>query len=274
MPKIINIPGFTNDIASTTDNSLVIAAYGLEGSGKTRLLATMPGPVGVIPCDRKSRATIKKEMEQLGRKDIFMPKDDFIRHDNPTKLGLLKPDDAMKYYGEHVKAIMEASYTLLNHPDIRSVAVDGGSQLWEDILFKHYGRNQRIMPRDRGPANQDMIDFLAAMTGKHFAITLKADNKWVNDKPVEGLLEPKGMRQMGFHVTLIVEMRHNERYNPSVEREEFQWQFQAQVKHCQMEPLLQLAENGTLRDEMINFQTLASMVYPDADSEQFAMEQS
>lgn len=272
MPKIITIDGLnlTNDIASTVDNAIIAAVHGLEGTGKTSLLCTMPGPLGIVPLDRKTRATVAKVAAQLGRKDIYMPKEDFIRHANPIALGMMKPDKAMEYYGDHVKRTMDACYKFNQHPDIRAVGLDGGAQFWEDILFKHYGRNQRIMPRDRGPANQDMIDFLAAMTGKHFMISLKSKEKWVNDKP-SGQFEPSGMTQMGYHVTVVIEMSRNPKFNPTVDREEFQWQFQAQIKHCQMDPMLQLAENGTLRDEMINFQTLAAMVYPDVDSEQFSI---
>jgi hypothetical protein len=270
--KIVTIPGFTNDIASTVDDAIIMAIYGPEGSGKTRLLATAPGPLGIVPLDRKTRWTINKMAQELGRKDIFMPPDDFIRHQNPIALSLMKEGEAQKYYGEHVKRVMEAAYKLNQHPDVRAVGLDGGAQLWEDILFKHYGRNQRIMPRDRGPANQDMIDFLSAMTGKHFILSLKAKEEWKDDKP-SGKLQPSGMTNMGYHVTVVVEMMCNKKYNPQVSHKDFQWQFSATIKHCQQDPMLQVPnDDNVLRDEMICFQSLAAMIYPDADQGQFQME--
>jgi hypothetical protein len=272
MPKIIKIDGFTNVADQRKDTHLVIACHGMEGSGKTRFLTTMPGPMGIIPCDRKTRATVKKEIELLGRRDIFMPPEDFIRHENPMALAVMDEKRAKQYYSDHVGRIQDATFKLVAHQDVRSVAVDGGSQLWEDILFKHYGRNQRIMPRDRGPANQDMIDFLAAVTGKHFAITLKSDYKWENDKQTN-VLEPKGMRNMGYHVTVVLRMANNKRYNPQVEHRDFNWQFSATIEHCQLEPRLQIPDDdNVLKDEFVLFQSLAAMVFPDEDQGQFQME--
>ncbi len=275
MKQTIKIAGFSNQISSPDSNHLVISAFGPEGTGKTQLITSAPGPIGVVALDRKSRFTIEKRMKELGRTDIFMPPDDFVRHAKPIELSLMKPDKVSAYYSDHIKAVQEACYKLLEHPDVRTVALDGGSQMWEDVLFKHYGRNQRIMPRDRGPANQDMIDFLNAMTGKHFIITHKMKQIWENDKPVPGKFEPSCFNGIGHHVTVVVQMMRNDRYNPQANGEQYEWMFGMKVKHCQAEAMLQVEGNdgNFLKDEEISFQTLAAYVYPDADQTQFMMEQ-
>lgn len=268
----VRIEGFTNDIESTVDNALVIALYGQEGTGKTTFIASAPGPIGVVPLDRKTRFSIAKRAKELGRRDIYMPKDDFIRHSNPIKLSLMKEAEAKTYYTDHVKRVMECAYKFLDHPDFRTVAVDNGSQLWEDMLFKHFGRNQRIMPRDRGPVNQDMIDFLAAMTGKHFILTHKSREQWKDDKPI-GKFEPAGLNAIGYHVTVVMEMARNPQFNPDIDKPPFNWQFSATIRHCQHNPLLQVPNSdNVMKDENISFQNLAMMIYPDADWSEFQME--
>lgn len=271
--KELRIEGFSNSVHSTDSGKLVMSVFGPEGSGKTALIATMPGPVAVVCVDRKTRVTIQKRMQELGREDIYLSEVDFVRHAKPIELSLMNEKDVTAYYSLHVRKIHEACYRALEHKDVNSVALDGGSQLWEDTLFKHYGRNQRIMPRDRGPANQDMIDFLNAMTGKHFIITHKMKQVWQNDKPVPGKFEPNCFNGIGHHVTAVVQMMQNDRYAPGVNNPDFQWMFGAKVRHCQAQPMLQVdgQDGNFLKDLEISFQMLAAYVFPELDQEQFAM---
>ena len=260
--KTIKIDGFTNDIQSTVGDAIIMAIYGPEGSGKTRMLATAPGPLGIIPLDRKTRWTINKMAKELGRKDIFMPPDDFIRHANPIQLSLMKGGEAEKYYGEHVKRVMEAAYKLNQHPDIRAVGLDGGAQLWEDILFKHYGRNQRIMPRDRGAANQEMRDLLNSLQEKNLVITHKSREVWRNEKPT-GDLDVAGFNDIGYYTNVLVE--HS--YQPAVSKAK-NWHFSLSVRMCQANASLQGTDGqDLLTDGDIGFQALACQVYPDSNWE-------
>src|SRR5712691_2030994 len=86
--KTTQIEGFTTNIRQTVDLSLVIGLFGPQGSGKTRFCSTAPDPIGVVPLDRKSRYTFAKTMEEYG-KIVMMPKEDFIRHENPIKLAAM-----------------------------------------------------------------------------------------------------------------------------------------------------------------------------------------
>lgn len=275
----IKIEGFVSNIRDTVDETIAAGIYGPEGSGKTRLLTTAPDPIGIVPLDRKTRWTVAKVMEEQG-KTVLMPKEDFIRHAKPLELLSMGEVASKKYYLEHVKRVMDAAYTLLVHKDIRTVAVDSGSQLWEDILFKNFGRNQRIMPRDRGPSNQDMIDFLNAMTGKHFIITFKAKEKWKTitnqktgeqeDKP-SGEFEMAGFNGSGYHLTVVCEMKRNLLYNTENGKGGGKdWQFSLNVKMCQANALIQGPQGqDLLTDDMISFQQLACQIYPNADPQDF-----
>jgi len=271
-------PGFTSTILA--DDKLALGIFGEQGSGKTRFGITAPDPIGIIPLDRKSRATVKRISEELGKK-VVMPVHDFVRTENPMKMAMLKPTCgqsvdikltdaapryccAIHYYRWHVNRIKSAAYTLYNNPGIRSIMIDTGTQLWEDILFAHFGRSERVMPRDRGPANQEMIEFLNCLSGKHLIITHKAREIWRNDKPT-GRFDWAGFPHLGYHTNVIAEMVCDE-----TKAEGTEGRFYLNMHLCQDNPDIQgPGGKKLLMDEQINFQTLAYSIYPDQDPDQW-----
>lgn len=271
MVREIKLEGFTTNIRSTVDLSLVIGVFGIQGSGKTRFCATAPDPIGVVPLDRKTRYSVAKTMEELG-KTVVMPNADFIRHENPLALATMDMPKAMAYYKEHVKRVMDAAFKLNSHKDIRTVVIDTGTQLWEDIMFKNYGRNQRIMPRDRGAANQDMIDFLNAMSGKHLILTHKASEVWAGDgdnsKPT-GKYKASGFGHLGYHSTCVIELKKNTLYDTEKGSGGGKsWKYSMDVTDCQGQPELEGPQGkDVLTDESISFANLAMMIYPDQAEE-------
>jgi hypothetical protein len=238
----------------------------------------------VVALDRKTRKTVERVAKELG-KTVLMPADDFVRVEKPMQLALLKPlcsnstpvslEDksarmccATHYYRWHVNRIKAAAFKLYAHPEIKSIGVDTGTQLWEDILFAHYGRNERIMPRDRGPANQEMIDFLNCLSGKHLIITHRAREVWRNDKPT-GRNELAGFPHMGYHLNVLAECVCDETVQPDANGS-YTDRFQLNVSLCQDNPDIQGPNGkGLLVDDQINFQTLAYSIYPDVDPNQW-----
>ena len=267
----MQVEGFTTSIRKTVDLSLVIGLYGPQGSGKTRFAATAPDPIGVIPLDRKSRYTVAKTMEEF-HKVVVMPEQDFIRHENPMRLAVMGIEQAKAYYSDHVKRVFEAAYKIFNSRDIMTGVIDTNTQLFEDILFKHYGRNQRIMPRDRGPANQDMIDFINAMSGKHLILIHKAVEVWTGDgdnaKP-SGKFRAAGFPHLGFHCSVVAEMKKNVLYNSeNGSGGGKSWKWSMDVTDCQANPELEGPQGkDLLTDSEITFDNLAMNVYPDMAGE-------
>lgn len=274
--KIRNIEFSTSIEEDPSDLTFCVALFGMEGSGKTHFIATCPDPIGVIALDRKTRFTIKKVARDLG-KQVFMPKKDFIRVERPLDLATMKEEKVKTYYMNHVKEVMEAAYALCEHKDVRTVAIDTGTQLWEDIMFAEFGRNQRVMPRDRGAVNQMMIDFLNAMQAKHLVLTHKAADVWKNDAST-GEKKAAGFAHINYHATVVAEMVKNPKYrveghkSPKVP----DWQFAMNVKTCQANALLQgedgqalLTEPSDDEDYEISFKNLARLVFPEVDEEEW-----
>lgn len=263
--KEIKIPGFTTNIQA--DDALAIGIFGEHGAGKTRFCITAPDPIGFIPLDRKARKTIEKTARELG-KVVVMPDKDFIRVENPMALAVMKPEDAKVYYRKHVNTVKEAAFKLYQHKDIKTVCIDTGTQLWEDMLFAEFGRSQRIMPRDRGPCNQEMIDFLNALSGKNLIVTHRAKEIWSGGdagKPT-GRYEHAGFPHLGYYVNVLAEFVCDEK-----KKAEDEERYYMNISLCQANADIQgPAGKKFLADDMVTFMALAMSIYPDSDPESWS----
>lgn len=280
--KEIRISGYLTNPAA--DDAIALAIYGDRGSGKTRFACTAPGPIGFIPLERKSRRTITKMVEELGGTDavqVVIPKQDFVRLANPMKAASLpveckgrnvtvditKPQStydccSRHYYRWHVDTVKHAIFELYGHPQIRTIVIDSGTQLWEDMLFAEFGRSQRIMPRDRGAVNQEMTDLLNAVSGKHLIITHHSSQVWKNDKPTDQT-DVKGFAHIGYHVNGIVEFVLDEKKGS-----EDDGRFYINVPICQSNPDIQGRDGKRLlMDWEITFANLAEKMYPGTEGE-------
>lgn len=244
------------EVQSLVSDKLAIGSYGLAGAGKTKLIASglSVGNVGVVPLDRKTRRTLAKEYEKYAHygNKLYFPPEDFIRHAKPMELSMMKPEESMIYYGKHFAAIQDAAFTLAERKDIAVIGIDSGTQLWEDIMFKHYGRNQRILPRDRGAANQDMRDFLNSLQDKHLIVTHQAAEVWKNDRPT-GKFDWAGFSKLDYYCNVIVEHTYDEKAA----------QYGLTVRLCQDRP--DLIGEEILTGEDITFEMLANTIYPEGD---------
>lgn len=240
------------DLSGSTPDKLAIASFGRGGSGKTRFICTMPGKVGVIPLDRKTRRTLERTAAELNLKKgkIQIPDHDFVRLENPMKLAMLNNDDAMTFYRNHVNRIKDAIYSLAEST-VDSISIDSGTQLAEDVLFANYGRDQKIYPRDRGTYNSEMKQLFASIQHKHLLITHEARAIWKNEKPTERD-EHAGWSKLEYNTNVMVEHSYSEK------KEEFSMQ----VRMSQDRPDM-IGE--TLLDDNITFEMLAIMLYPDGD---------
>ena len=274
--KQIKIEGFTSNLRSTEDLNLVIGSFGIQGAGKTRFWTTCPDPIGVIPTNRKTRRTAIDQAELTG-KQIFMPEEDFIRHGNPVELAMLDDKKTREYYAKHVENMLKAAYRLAAHPDIRTIVVDDFSQFCEDVLFKHYGRTWRIMPRDRGPYNQDIIDFINGVSAKNVVLTHKSAEIWENKTNAKGeetgtptgKFKQKGFGDLGYHCNVVIEMKKNPAWDQNGNGK-IPWKYSIDIRDCQSRPELEGPQGkDLLTDEFITFGNLAMEIFPNEDPARF-----
>ena len=256
------------EVGEPRAQKLHIACFGEGGAGKTRFGVTAPG-LGVIPLNGKCRATVEKEHQLLcpGSR-ILWPKQDLLRHANPMQLAMMEPYcenkmvrvgvDAPKccarhYYRWHVNRVKDAIWTMAEHPAIKTIMIDDGTQLYEDILYAHYGRANRIS-EDRtvyGPPNQEMIDLINSLQDVHLIIVHQSKDEY-KGKTATGRDTLKGFREIGFYVNVLVEFA----------RDEVKQSFFMNVRLCQDNANLH-GDGGKriLKDNDITFANLALKIF-------------
>lgn len=272
--KTITIAGFSSTL--TSDPTLAIAVYGDEGAGKTEFSCTAPGVIGFIPLERKCRQSVYTAREKYG-KTILLPEQDFIRSTNPVALANLHPDKctlmsqkippmccAPHYYRAHVDSVKTALMSLYLSPDVDSIVIDSGTQLWEDMLMAHYGRTNRIMPLDRKPCNQEMIDLLNSLSGKNLVITHRSTQVWKGNAPTDKK-KLDGFGKIGFFVSAIVKCVNDDELGEGDEG----W-FYMDIDMCQANPsIAKKAGKKALEDSAMTFANLAMLIFPESDPEQW-----
>jgi len=277
----------TLDLESPYQEKFALAIYGPAGSGKTRLLATAPGIVGVVPLNRKTKQTVVEVAKQFDKR-IIMPKFDLIRSSNPMKSARLvphcdpegkrapvscdiyqrQPECCAIHHGRWaVDRTKQAALDMVSQCD--SIGIDGFDIFTEDLLTAHFGRTERIMARDRGPFNKEMIEFLSALSGKHMVLTMGEKQVWSNDKPVAGKFDWAGWSHLSYHTSLIIRTKVREDYSEKkAQADDDYWRWSMDVILSQANPaLMGLAGEDLLTDDLITFPQVALRVFPQSEYE-------
>src|SRR5579864_3520756 len=122
-------------------DKLFVGVFGKAGTGKTRLMATAPG-LGVIPLQRKTRPTVEQVLKDLypGRK-VWWPKnaDDFYKYKNPMEMSLMTLDESRTFYRKLADQIKLGCWSLLDHPEVKTIGIDSGYTLYQIIVSAYYG---------------------------------------------------------------------------------------------------------------------------------------
>jgi hypothetical protein len=123
------------------------------------------------------------------------------------------------------------------------------------MLFANYGRDQKIMPRDRGTYNSEMKQLLASIQHKHVFLAHEAKEIWKNDKPTDRW-QPSGWSKLEYNTNVMLEFTGP----PDTKKEEHT--FSVTVRLCQDRHEL-IGE--VITDEDIGFAYIATLIYPDGE---------
>jgi hypothetical protein len=239
--KDIKIEGFSFDL--TPDDKPCLSVFAPEGCGKTRLAATMPDPIGLLAIDKKSKRTMEACAAEFGKQIIANTKP-FMTDKEAIELALEEDiDKVRKAYADVYRRILHKGMALADHKDISSIVVDTNSQLFDYILFSHFGRRTQIKPTSRGAANQDMIDFISALRSKNVLLIHRAKEVWKStgkvDKTGEQIKEPSGKfesdgyKNIGGFCTATIELTNNKKAT------NLDSKFRVKVVTCQTNSMLE-----------------------------------
>lgn len=221
--KAIKIEGFTTDCSPTDKPALCI--FGDENVGKTHLACSLPcddGAIGYMALDKNAKRTIEAYKELHPELHILINKDPLLSHQEAIKLAMLDSaipaelDKIKAAYTAVLRRTFEFGMALAAHPDVESIAVDTTSQLKDWINFAHFGRKNQIKPTSRGAANQDMIDFINALSAKNVVLIHRAAEIWKDTGATDkegnkiqapsGKFKPDGFAKIGGFVTAVIEL--------------------------------------------------------------------
>jgi hypothetical protein len=193
--------------------------YGVENTGTTRFGCTVPcadGAIGWLAIDKNSKVTLDKYREELGL-PIVVNQEPIISYKQSIQLATLEDvQKVIAIYTEVMKRTIERLVMLAESPGIESVVIDRASQLYDMIMFSHFGRKNQIESYQRGAPNQDMIDIINALSNKNLVLVHKAADIWKDTGEVDkqgrkkqaptGKMKPDGFNQVGRFVTAVVEL--------------------------------------------------------------------
>lgn len=283
------------EVTEIYQEPLALMIYGDPGSGKSRLIGTAPDPIGVLPMERKSRQSILRIANELGKR-VIMPDIDLVRPARavladampdqcitPDQFKNYKPEDAVKkaeadmqkkseamrldeeapdcclrhYHRWHANRSKSVAFRMAAREDIRTIAIDTFGQLVDDILFANYGRNERIMPLDRKSFNREVCDFLNELSHKNLILSHHSSTIWANNQPTKKTKPASSFAKIGHYATVIAHMTRDE------EKPEGEGRYTLSINDCQANA--SLIGMDLLYDDNITFSLLAQLVYPDSD---------
>lgn len=265
--KEVKIEGFTYD--STPENRPAICVFGEENVGKSRFGCTAPhdeGLIGWLALDKNSKAAVDQYKKQHNANYIVVNKTPLMTHAEAIKVALMDSVEKTKAtYTEVMGRVFDKAMELAGHKDIQSIVVDDGSQLFDWVLFSHFGRRNQIESFMRGGANNDFIDFVNALGSKNLVMVCRGTEVWADTGEVDkttgrkkqaptGRLRPEGFGKIGKFMTATLELTAKRKKPTSDDNKEaLAEKYRCKIVTCKGNTLLEgqdLAEYGVSGDDI------------------------
>lgn len=258
MKQITTIKGFTADAAP--DGQPSICVYGEENTGKTKFGCTAPhddGCIGLLALDRNSKRTVREQLSRNGRGNyIVVNEKPFLTNAEAIKLAMCEEVKETKRLAiEVVKRVWDHAVELAGHRDVESIVVDDGSQLFDWILFSHFGRRNQIESFMRGAPNNDFIELITAMGSKNLVMICRGTEVWADTGEIgadgkkkqapTGKLKPEGFGKIGKFMTAVLELSASRKKQATDDRKEaLDAKYRCKVVTCKGETLLEGQDLG------------------------------
>lgn len=253
--KQVNVPGFTSDTKPNTKPAIVV--FGSENTGTTRFGTTAPcdqGVIGWLAIDRNSKITVEEQKEKNGL-PILINKEPLLSHDESMLMALEdNPEKVKECYKKVIERVFNQTIALAKHPDVESIVIDRASQVFDFILFSHFGRRNQIESFQRGASNQDMIDLITGLGHKNLVLCAKATEIWADTgetitkgsragekkQAPTGKFKPDGFSQISRFVTAVIELTNKKgKLTGDDDEEKLKEKFRAKVITCKRSVLME-----------------------------------
>lgn len=258
-------PSIFKPLAAAMSPVLSLCTTARERKGKTGFSLTAPGPIGFVALDRNAE-NVAIKAQQLGKTIQFA---DFTRGKYAAPIvGAPQPN----FHVNRWKSINETLLMFAGDSAIRSIVIDTGTQLYEDIRMALLGKLTQVMPHQYGAVNDELRKLIQTLntSGKHLIVTHKLDKEYKNDKWDGKSYERKGWKDLSYQCQ--INLRHEcemvKESDPDMIEQGrlIRPQFCTIIEDCNQNPMLKGLE---LYDADSTFLELAMRVYPEADPELF-----
>lgn len=247
----------TYDLTMGPDDDPNFLANGVvvHNCGKTEFGLTMPGPLAIINLDEGLDGVIQEHQE---KKEIYVAghRSSLVEVKSMDGTSKAIAEVAMKEWvkvkAEYIESLSDGS--------IRSVFVDTGTELYELVRLAYFGKLTQVMPHQYGIVNKEMktlID-LAYDSEKNVLFSHRLRREYVNDKATQNY-ELAGWKDMGFEAQIVIQQWKEP-------KEEYPDRYHLTLMDCRIRSGAHL-EGEDLQGEMVNFPTLAGLIFGSASEE-------
>ena len=224
----IKLEGFTNTIADIDSGAYMNLGYGREFTGKSNFGLFMPKPLAIIQNDPKTGELLASSMVRNGIDPSTVHVSRYLsRVEEITGTHYTARDtkdledknnkelqDQMKAYRAYIEVVKSRIIEAAKHPDIRSVMIDSGTILYEDILHAMYGRTANVPALLKSKAAAELMSLLQICNSqkdrhgrrKHIYITARSTDEYAGDKRT-GVTRPEGCGKLGYFIKNVLRFR-------------------------------------------------------------------
>lgn len=236
---------------------LIVNVQSLEKEGKSNFLMTAPPPIAYMNLDKRSEEDVA---EKFADKQIYY-------NNYWIETGQNKTD-----YRQLWDEFKSDAVQLCNTPDIRTLGIDTGSDMYELIRMAHFGQLTQVMPQHYTALNAELSEFInkLADSDKNIVFTHKLKKQYKAVKTERGQKdtwtgkwERKGWDNLRHLVQVNILL-----WREDTPDENGEFKFHAAVLNCSKNPSLMgkdfvtdLRGLGNPLLDRCNFSTIAAAVF-------------
>ena len=180
----------------TKPKGILISIEGLQKTGKTEFGLSMPGPLYILNLNLSLVGVIEKHVKsgkELYVQEIQIP----LTKDLPGQAFTLLSGAATDQWRKAILSLQEA----IKDPDIKSIFIDTGSELWDLLRVARLGKLTQVLPVQYAAVNAEFRQLLQILLTckKNVVISHKVKPEYVNDQKTNRF-ERSGFGDIGYDV--------------------------------------------------------------------------
>jgi hypothetical protein len=229
---------------------LIMAIDAPEKCGKTNFALSAPGPIAYVNFDQGLDSVIQKfqKLKKIYVAEMKLPRS---RNDmDVTEVANAAAESWNTFCNDFMGAVRDTT--------VRTIVTDTATELWELLRLAKFGKLAQVMPHQYAIPNsiyREMIREVENST-KNLILIHKVGDEYVNDKRT-GKKIRSGYKDTGYIVQVNANLW-------KVPEEEYPDRFHLQITDCRQNPE---CEGTELTGDMVNFATVATMVFPESELE-------